>query len=149
MPIDISEYLNLVRTGTGVNDVRRGIAGSADEIAKYLGASDDISQELYDIKNGVYGKDIRAAIYSALDKLSKKEGGGSTDVFPSITDDFHRVEEHMLTGTVADEWEFAADSSEDFIPVPTPPPDLMPVTTSSQVQALATLRYKGGMKNGD
>ena len=49
--------------------------------------------------------------------------------FPSITDDFHRVEENMLMGTVTDEWEFAADSSEDFIPVPTPPPDLMPVVT--------------------
>lgn len=41
-----------------------------------------------------------------------------SDTFPSITDDFHRVEENMLMGTVTDEWEFAADSSEDFISVP-------------------------------
>ena len=29
--------------------------------------------------------------------------------FPSITDDFHRVEENMLTGTVTSEWNFTPE----------------------------------------
>lgn len=75
MAIDISTYLNLIATKTKVNEVRSGIGGAVGALKVYLNA-DDIDQELYEIEHGVYGRDIRSAIYSALDKLSKKEGGG-------------------------------------------------------------------------
>lgn len=40
-----------------------------------------------------------------LGELGLQGGGG----FPSITDDFHRVEENMLAGTVTSEWSFTQE----------------------------------------
>lgn len=37
----------------------------------------DISEELFTIKNSIYGSDMRQAIHDALEKLSNSSGGGS------------------------------------------------------------------------
>ena len=99
MPIDISQYLNLVRSGKNVNTVRGAIANAADAIDKYYGGA-GIEQELYDIQNGIYGRDIRAAIYSALDKLSKKEGKSG---WPAIADSAFRTNIVSNVGIITDD----------------------------------------------
>lgn len=96
MAIDISTYLNAIKTGVPVNTVRSGVGGAVRELKTYLNA-DNIDQELYDIEHGIYGRDIREAIYSALDKLSKKEGGSAVPVYSS----FAPIFDNTLTGTVA------------------------------------------------
>lgn len=103
MAIDISEYLRVIKNGKTVNEVRSGISGAVTVLKEYLNA-DDIDQELYEIEHGVYGKDIRGAIYSALDKLSKKEGGGGEKEI-SIYIDWRPVISNVLTGFVTDNWE--------------------------------------------
>ena len=45
-----------------------------------------------------------------LGELGLQTGGG----FPSITDDFHRVEEHMLTGMTTSEWKLEPIDSIDI-----------------------------------
>ena len=37
----------------------------------------DISEELFTIKNSIYGSDMRQAIHDALEKLSNSSGRGS------------------------------------------------------------------------
>lgn len=100
MPIDISEYLNLVRTGSKVNTVRGAVADASEAIARYM-VTDSINSELETIRTGVYGRDIRAAIYSALDKLSKTEGGTAVMIY----DDWTLVSDPCLMGIITADWE--------------------------------------------
>lgn len=99
MAIDISEYLRVVKNGTTVNEVRTGIGGAVGALKTYFNA-DDIDQELCEIEHGIYGRDIRSAIYSALDKLSKKEGGGTPVAIYNS-----KLKFGVCEGFITDDWE--------------------------------------------
>lgn len=90
MPIDISTYLNKVKTEPGFNAVRGAVADASETIATALFAEEDIEEELNVIRTGVYGRDIREAIYSALNKLSEKQPVGSDGPFSAKREIVHR-----------------------------------------------------------
>ncbi|MBR3630347.1 MAG: hypothetical protein IKN55_07745 [Oscillospiraceae bacterium] len=46
---------------------------------------------------------MRFVVGSAAEPPEPEKG------FPSVTDDFHRVEEHMLTGTMTSDWTFTPE----------------------------------------
>lgn len=100
MPIDISTYLNKVKTEPGFNAVRGAVANASETIATALFAEEDIEEELNVIRTGVYGRDIREAIYSALNKLSQ------TDVpIQGVTDDFTPYYIYVLSGDITSDFE--------------------------------------------
>lgn len=57
----------------------------------------DISEELFTIKNSIYGSDMRQAIHDALEKLSNGSGGGS-----AVATEFALVYNNGLMGEVVD-----------------------------------------------
>lgn len=57
----------------------------------------DISEELFTIKNSIYGSDMRQAIYDALDKLARSSGGGSP-----VTTSMSLLYSNGLMGEVVD-----------------------------------------------
>ena len=96
-PYDIGIYNDLVElldrsmvVGTGVGAVEKLTE------AEYAALPMHSPTTLYAVKG-------ENTFRLMLGELGLQTGGS----FPSITDDFHRVEENMLVGTVTDEWEFA------------------------------------------
>lgn len=57
----------------------------------------DISEELFTIKNSIYGSDMRQAIHDALEKLSQSSGGGT-----GIATSMSLVYDNGLMGEVVD-----------------------------------------------
>lgn len=76
MAVDISAQLRAIANDEYGETVLSNI-GSAAEVLNES-AQTDISSELATIYNGVYGRNIRRAIYDALFKLSLSSSGGGS-----------------------------------------------------------------------
>lgn len=122
---EVGDYVALTRAldvvGTPVDfEVLKSIDGSDAE---------SVVQSVYEIQQRLGGLRFRKLTEEEYEALASKDSstlyiitGGSTfrlmlgelglqggGGFPSITDDFHRVEENMLTGTVTNECDFTPE----------------------------------------
>ena len=80
---DISLELEIIATESSGIAVCDAVAQALDTINKEVYSMVDINQELVIIRTGIYGKDIRQAIYDALHKLANAEP--SSEAVGSLT----------------------------------------------------------------
>lgn len=108
MAVDISQYLDAIIGNTDGEEVIQAIHDACLALGTDMYKTADISELLENIKNNVFGKDIRESIYEILKRLSEAEpsgGGGTNTIHGTFILDFGglMVSPAVLCGTMTEE----------------------------------------------